>query len=148
MKSYVHTQIGYALLAIYGVAIPIVGYLIRDVELNSVSQAALILLLAALLTFSTLRVNVDHRTISIQFGFGIIRKSFSVSEIETYQVVRNRWYYGLGIRYTPRGWLYCVSGLSAIELQMKNGKYYRIGTDDPTGLASAVEEALRVSAGQ
>ena len=148
MKSYVHTQIGYALLAIYGVAIPIVGYLIRDVELNSVSQAALILLLAALLTFSTLRVNVDHRTISIQFGFGIIRKSFSVSEIETYQVVRNRWYYGLGIRYTPRGWLYCVSGLSAIELQMKNGKYYRIGPDDPTGLASAVEEALRVSAGQ
>ncbi len=148
MKNYVHTQIGYALLAIYGVVIPVVVYVMRDVELNGVSQAALILLLAALVTFSTLRVNVDHRTIKIQFGFGIIRKSFSVSEIETYQVVRNRWYYGLGIRYTPRGWLYNVSGLSAIELQMKNGKYSRIGTDDPTGLASAVEEALRVSAGQ
>jgi len=148
MKNYIHTQIGYALLAIYGVVIPTVAYLIRDVELNGVSQAALILLLVALVTFSTLRVKVDHLTIEIQFGFGIIRKSFSVSEIETYQVVRNRWYYGLGIRYTPRGWLYNVSGLSAIELEMKNGKYYRIGTDDPTGLASAVEEALRVSGGR
>ena len=147
MKNYVHTQIGYALLAIYGVVIPIVAYLIRDVEFNGLSQAALILLLVALVTFSTLRVKVDHRTIKIQFGFGVIRKGFPVSEIETYQVVRNRWYYGLGIRYTPRGWLYAVSGLSAIELQMKNGKYCRIGTDDPTGLATAVEEALRVSSG-
>ena len=147
MKKYVHTQIGYTLLAIYCVAIPIVAYLIRDVEFNGLSQAGLILLLVALATFSTLRVQVDHQTIKIQFGFVIIRKGFQVSEIETYEVVRNRWYWGLGIRYTPRGWLYCVSGLSAIELQMKNGKNYRIGTDDPEGLASAVEEALRVSAG-
>ncbi len=143
MKKYVHTQIGYALLAIYGVIIPIVAYLIRDVEFNGLSQAGLILLLVALATFSTLRVQVDHQTIKIQFGFGIIRKGFQVSEIETYDVVRNRWYYGLGIRYTPRGWLYAVSGLSAVELQLKNGKYFRIGTDDPTGLASAVEEALQ-----
>jgi hypothetical protein len=62
--------------------------------------------------------------------------------IEAYRVVENPWYYGWGIRFTPRGWLFNVSGFSAIELQMKSGKLYRIGTDDPEGLAKAVGEAL------
>ena len=148
MKTYVHTQIGYSLLTIYGVLILIVGYLVGITPLNMFAQAGLILLLVALVTFSTLRVKVDHQMIQIRFGLGVIRKGFPLSQILAYQVVKNPWYYGLGVRYTPRGWLYAVSGLSAIELQMKNGKSYRIGTDDPTGLASAVDEALRGSAGR
>ena len=142
MKDYSHTQTGYAMLAIYGVVILVMGYLLRNSELNGVSQGGLILVLIALMTFTTLRVQVDHRTIRIRFGLGVFRKDFPLSEIETCRVVRNPWYYGLGIRYTPRGWLYSVSGLSAVELEMKNGKHCRIGTDDPSGLASAINEAL------
>ena len=72
----------------------------------------------------------------------IIRKNFPLKEIEAYRVVKNPWYYGWGIRFTPRGWLFNVSGFSAIELQMKNGKRYRIGTDDPDNLAAALDETL------
>jgi hypothetical protein len=34
------------------------------------------------------------------------------------------------------------SSFSAIELQMKSGKRYRIGTDDPDNLSKALDEAL------
>ncbi len=143
MKNYVHTQIGYFLLATYAVLILIVGYLIRDAELSGLPQAGLILLVLALMTFVTLKVSVDEQKVQIRFGPGIFSKGFPLSDIETCEVVRNRWFYGLGIRYTPHGWLYSVSGLSAVELQMKNGKRYRIGTDDPEGLASAILDGLR-----
>jgi hypothetical protein len=56
-------------------------------------------------------------------------------------VVRNRWYYGWGIRITPRGWLYNVSGLDAVELALKNGKCVRIGSDEPHALARAIDHA-------
>ncbi len=143
MKPYSHTQIGYPLITVYSLMILIVGNLIRMSAFNLYAQAGLILLLLALVTFATLKVSVDDRRIRIQFGLGLIRKNFPIREIETTRVVKNPWFYLLGIRYTPRGWLYAVSGPSALELQMKSGKRYRIGTDDPAGFATAVEEALR-----
>jgi hypothetical protein len=57
-------------------------------------------------------------------------------------VVKNPWYYGWGIHLTPSGWLYNVSGFWAVELQMKNGKKYRIGTDDPEGLVQVIQDKL------
>jgi hypothetical protein len=142
MKEYKHTQIGYLLLFIYSAVILFIGYLTIVTGFNLIALAGLIIMLIVLGLFATLTVAVDEQMIMLQFGLGIIRKSFLLKDVETYRVVKNPWYYGWGIRYTPRGWLFNVSGFSAIELQMKGGKLYRIGTDDPEGLATAVDEAL------
>jgi len=75
----------------------------------------------------------------------LVRKSFQLNEIERYRAVKNPWYYFLGIRYTPRGWLFAVSGSSAIELEMKSGKFFRIGTDEPERLIEALDDAFRLS---
>ena len=99
----------------------------------------LIIVLTVLGIFSRLTVTIDDQVIKIQFGLRIIRKTFPLEEIEAHRVVKNPWYYGWGIRFTPRGWLFNVSGFSAIELQMKSGKRYRIGTDDPDDLAKVLE---------
>jgi len=56
--------------------------------------------------------------------------------------VKNPWYYGWGIRFTPHGWLYNVSGLHAVEIELKNGKKYRIGTDVPENLEKAIREFI------
>jgi len=142
MKEYKHTQIGYLLLIIYSAVILFIGYLNFVTGFNSIALAGLIILLIAMGLFATLTVAVNDRMIKLRFGLGIIRKVFLLKDVETYRVVENPWYYGWGIRYTPRGWLFNVSGFSAIELQMKDGKLYRIGTDDPEGLAKAIGEAL------
>ena len=142
MKQYKHTQIGYFLLIVYSVAVLFVGHLNIMTNFNPFALASLIIVLIALGIFTRLTVTVDDQMIKVQFGLRIIRKAFRLNEIEAYRVVKNPWYYGWGIRFTPRGWLFNVSGFSAIELQMKNGKTYRIGTDDPDNLAAALDGVL------
>ena len=142
MKQYKHTQIGYFLLIVYSIAILFVGHLNIMTNFNPFALASLIIVLIALGIFTRLTVTVDDQMIKVQFGLRVIRKAFRLNEIEVYRVVKNPWYYGWGIRFTPRGWLFNVSGFSAIELQMKNGKTYRIGTDDPDNLAAALDGVL------
>lgn len=139
---YKHTQIGYFLVTVYSIVVLFLGYFNIMTNFHPLTLIGLIIVLVILGTFSRLTVTVDDQTIKIQFGFRIIRKAFSLKEIEEFRVVRNPWYYGWGIRFTHQGWLFNVSGFSAIELQMKNGKRYRIGTDDPDNLAAALDETL------
>ena len=139
---YKHTQIGYFLVTVYSIVVLFLGYFNIMTSFHPLTFIALIIVLTVLGIFACLTVTVNDQIVKIQFGLGIIRKTFPLKEIETYRVVKNPWYYGWGIRFTPRGWLFNVSGFSAIELQMKNGKRYRIGTDDPDNLAKALGEAL------
>lgn len=142
ITRYTHTQIGYFLLTVYSIVVLFLGYLCIMTNFHPLTLISLIIILILLGTFARLTVTVDDRIIKIQFGLRIIRKTFPLKEIETYHVVKNPWYYGWGIRFTPRGWLFNVSGFSAIELQMKNGKRYRIGTDDSDNLAKTLDKAL------
>ena len=142
MQKYKHTQIGYLLLTLYSIVVLFLGYFNIMTSFHPLTFIALIIVLVILGTFSRLTVTVDDQMIKIQFGLRIIRKTFLLREIGAYRVVKNPWYYGWGIRFTPRGWLFNVSGFSAIELRMKNGKLYRIGTDEPNNLAKALNEVL------
>ena len=142
VEQYKHTQIGYLLLISYSVVALGIAFLNIAAAFHPLAVALLIILLIVLGIFSRLTVAIDDRTIKIQFGLRVIRKAFPLKEIDAYRVVKNPWYYGWGIRFTPRGWLFNVSGFSAIELQMKSGKRYRIGTDDPENLAKALGKAL------
>jgi hypothetical protein len=42
----------------------------------------------------------------------------------------------------PRGWLYRVSGSYAVEIKMKSGKRYLIGSDEPQKLADFINEQI------
>ena len=142
MEAYKHTQIGYFLIIVYSTLILVMGGVLIITEFRLIPLVVLLVMLIVLGLFATLTVGVTERKVDIRFGLGVIRKSFLLEDIRACRVVRNPWYYGWGIRYTLRGWLFSVSGLSAVELQMKSGKTYRIGTDDPQKLAKALEEAL------
>jgi hypothetical protein len=60
--------------------------------------------------------------------------------------VRNPWYYGWGVRLTPHGILYNVSGLNAVELLLDDGRRVRVGTDEPDALVRALAGATRMTA--
>ena len=104
------------------------------------ASSAIVFVCATL--FDSLTVRVSHDLVEISFGIGIIRKQFDVGNIRRASVVKNKWYYGWGIRLTPHGWLYNVSGLDAVEILMDNGKQYRIGTDQPNELHNAINSVL------
>ena len=92
--------------------------------------------------FHLLTVRISRSDIALSFGVGLIRKRFPIGDIRSARTVRNRWYNGWGIRMIRGGWLYNVSGFDAIEIQLKNERKYRIGTDQPKKLLAAVEPAL------
>ena len=62
----------------------------------------------------------------------------------SFQTVRNKWYFGWGIRYLGTGWLYNVSGLDAVEIVQNDGKMVRVGTDEPDVLARALSTVVEV----
>ena len=97
--------------------------------------------LTALLFFN-LTITVDDREVRAVFGVGLVRKTARLEDIAAAEVVRNRWWYGWGVKYTVKGWLYSVSGLDAVEVRLKNGKRFRLGTDEPEVLCAVIRRAL------
>ena len=91
--------------------------------------------------FHSLTVRVTGDDITLAFGIGVIRKSFLIDDVESAAQVRTRWINGWGIKKIKGGWLYNVSGYDAVEIRMKNGRIYQIGTDQPNELQTAIESA-------
>ncbi|MBP97670.1 hypothetical protein CMK18_17090 [Candidatus Poribacteria bacterium] len=94
------------------------------------------ILLGALFWCLEVKVNADE--ILLSYGFGFINKKIQLQQILQVEVVRNAWWYGLGIRLTPHGWMWSISGLDAIELTYQDGNKFRIGTNQPQGLYQAL----------
>jgi hypothetical protein len=54
------------------------------------------------------------------------------------KAVENSFRHGIGLRITHDGWVYTVSGFSAVQLTLKDGSQYRLGTKDQDGLLAAL----------
>ena len=112
---------------------------------------ALVPLLAAL-GFGALTVTVNQSHIAARFGLFLFRGWFTkrilLEDGENHQLVRNNWWYGFGIKYIGQGWLYNISGLDAVEFQLRNGRRVRIGSDEAERLVWAVTQAHKSSKAQ
>jgi len=97
-----------------------------------------ILVLVAFL-FHSLTIKVTDRTVSWAFGPGVFGKTVSFDDIESVRAVSNSFRHGIGLRITHDGWVYSVSGFKAVELAMKDGTHYRLGTNDQEGLLAALQ---------
>jgi hypothetical protein len=96
-----------------------------------------------LLIFYKLTIEIDDTHLEFRFGTGLVKKKYALKDIAECQPVKNPFWYGIGIRLTPGGWLYNVSGLYAIELTFKNKKSkVRIGSDKPEELSQTINKLL------
>lgn len=146
MHTYKHKQIGVPILSVFGTLIIISVLLIiftRAIPFMVISLFAIPVLLIITAVFSSLTVEVDTEKISLFFSRGFFKERFYLREISNAQIVKNKWYYGWGIRILPNGYLYNVSGFDAVEIGLKNNKKYRIGTDDAKGLLEGIEKAMK-----
>ncbi len=153
MITYKHTQISYLMIAVTLVVMALFAwvYITASAEPPSVDSgtnfavsATMVLILFILASFATLSTSIDEKYLRIKFGYGIFRKKFLLNEIASAKTVKNHWYCGWGIRgwLWPKMWIYNVSGFDAVEITMKNGKIYRIGTDVPKELETAISKLL------
>ncbi|EKD25268.1 MAG: hypothetical protein ACD_80C00092G0012 [uncultured bacterium (gcode 4)] len=112
---------------------------------NLLVTATMALIVFILASFASLQVSIDGKYLRIKFGYGIFQKKFSLNDILSAKTVKNHWWYGWGIRgwLWPKMRIYNVSGFDAVEIQLKNGKTYRIGTDEPKKLEEAILHAIK-----
>lgn len=141
-KIYKQTQFGYLIATLLIIGAILILLLMKIYGFDWIAFIVLIFLILCLLLFSTLTISINNDILEISFGIGLIRKKFLLKDIESCRIVKNPWYYGWGIRLTPYGWLYNVSGLYAAEIVLKTGKRYRIGTNAPNELEKAIQESI------
>lgn len=142
---YKHSQLGKIIILLVilleAITVVIVASLFSRGEIDvlwSVLLPVEVVALILLILFFRLTVTIEEKHLIISFGIGIIRKSWHVDEIARATPVTNKWWYGWGIRFTPHGWLYNIDGTKAVEIEKKNGKKFRIGTDEPDKLVAVI----------
>jgi len=148
MKLYSHTQpgklIGWVMISIVLLfAIGMVGSRIwtHPLYIQLIPYISVLLLMGCWVLFYSLTVDITATKMTVSFGPGFIKKIIKLDEIRGARTVRNKVWYGWGIRLTPHGWMYNVSGLDAVEIDLRDGKKFRIGTDEPERLQAAIRDA-------
>ncbi len=145
MTCYRHKQSGKWMIWILGSATTLILVLLImlgfRLPASVVVSVVLVFLALCLFIFASMTVEVTAERVSLWFGSGLIRKNFPAQSIRSASKVRNHWYYGWGIRLTPHGWLFNVSGLDAVQIELRNGRKYRIGTDQPEKLLAAIRHS-------
>ena len=139
---YSHRQAGHVVrmaASMGGLIAVILMYAVA--EAKSAALLAIVIAMGVAWLFGSMTIEVKDGTLQWWFGPYFWKKSVPLSEVETAEQVRNKWWWGWGIRYYGKGWLYSISGLDAVEVTLKSGKRIRLGTDDPRGLVAALQRA-------
>lgn len=144
-KIYTHKQLGYVIIF---VSLAIVLFSIRYLYKDNYSSPEFIILISiislCLLFFYSQTVEITETNVKTSMGIGIIRRNINTGIIVDSKIVKNKWYTGWGIRMIPGGMMFNVSGLSAVELTLKNRNVFRIGTDDPDNLNNTIKNLIKL----
>jgi len=97
--------------------------------------AGTIALIVVAFLFRSMTIEISDKELRWYFGSGFYSKRVPMDEVASAEVVQTSFMNGWGIHYTPRGWLYNVSGFDAVCVTLRNGKRFCLGSDEPEELA-------------
>nr|WP_299074110.1 hypothetical protein [uncultured Allomuricauda sp.] len=146
--KYKKSQIGWVALLIFALVI-ILPYLVYANQwgnnpLPSTPFLVLVLIFVVIcFMFYKLKVELSGSILKLTYGIGLIRIKLKIDELERTEIVKTPWYYGLGIRITPKGMLYNIQGSKAVSIEYtSNGKrkLVMVGSPEPERLKEALEE--------
>lgn len=142
--KYENIQFGWIIIAAFtsAVAFLIIAYFIQLGD-NSIDRMGLLVVstvpLLLLLCFYRLKTVIEHDTIHLIYGIGLVHIKLKPTEITEVREVKIPFYAGLGIRFTPSGMLYNIQGNKAVAITYgKSKKTVRIGTPEPAVLKNAI----------
>lgn len=148
--SYSHKQLAVTILVALGLGAGLC--LLFGIAFNAPRARLTLFLLAAVLgicaiVFCSLTIELSDSFLSWYFGPGLIRKHVATTEIKDAIVTKSRLVHGWGVHFTSKGWLYNVSGFDAVQITLKSGKTFLLGSDEPEQLCSALQRAIGPDAG-
>lgn len=142
-QAYKHKQWGFVTFA--GIPLVMVFVLALNDQVVALPAAAIGVLFGLLtlvaIAFSSMTIEVNESEITWYFGPGVFKKSLPLEEVGRCRKVKNPIWMGFGIHAYGTGWIYNVSGLLGVEIELKGGAFIRLGTDQPNYLIQAIEDA-------
>jgi len=132
MKTYQHTQAARAIVR--GLLLMGAIFAMGCVFIRPLIPGTVVIFVTAYL-FRSMTIEISDTELTWYFGSGFPLKRVPISEVASAEAVRTSFWNGWGIHYTPRGWLYNVSGFGAVCVTLRNGKRFCLGTDEPEKLA-------------
>ncbi|HEV2721172.1 MAG TPA: hypothetical protein VG323_14210 [Thermoanaerobaculia bacterium] len=142
MTHYRHTQIGWLIIVFMGAGAAIFAAILAHSGMSIIALGGLIVMAAMLAIFSTLTIEVTDEEFRFHFTFGLFGREIPLPAIAKCVEVENSVLYGWGIRVTPVGKLYNVSGAKAVELRMRGGDRLCVGSDEPARVCAVLEPLL------
>lgn len=147
---YEHTQRGYLAFPVFIFFLIMFAILLASADeergaLAVIFGVSFFIVMLVVLWFSVLRIRVGNAEVRASFGGGWPRKIIALDEVVGFRQVRNKWYYGWGVRRAPTGWMFNVWGLDAVEIEPSNGKKFLIGTNEPAELVSALSTRVALA---
>ena len=149
---YRKSQIGWIIIGIFITAIILIclTYLNQwgSNSFTTVTFLISLVLFAVIISlFYKLTIEIDGSIIKVIYGIGIIKIKIKVDKLLKIESIKTPWYYGLGIRFTPKGLLYNIHGSKAVLIDFTSkgqSKSMMIGTAEPQKLTRALEEAFKM----
>jgi len=147
MSGYDHTQRAPMHWILWAVVVLVAGiaWLTRG-EPGTLVPLGIVecLCVIAALAFKWLRVCDAGEALLIAFGpLPLARKRIRYSDVAGVEMARSTLVDGWGIHYViGRGWIWNLWGRDCARLTLRNGRHFRIGTDDPAGLVAFLESRI------
>ena len=138
---YRHRQIGYLPIAL-GVILALTMGSVAWRRSPMIGVAVLLVIMLGPLLFSSLTITICDGMLSSHFGFGFWLKRFAVADIVDATLASSNWAEGWGIRVTSHGMLYNVSGTRGVEIRLRSGTRFRLGSDEPDLLLRALQAVI------
>lgn len=146
-NPYKNRQWASPLLLVLLLVIPILDALLQYLGATPVERympltALGLVLVSVAIFFSSMTIEVNAQEVRWHFALKQFTKTIPLDAIKNVEKVKNPWWMGLGIHSFGTGWIYNVSGLWGIELELKSGELIRLGTNQPNYLKQAIQDAL------
>lgn len=137
---YKKSQIGYAIPVITGLVI-VASYLSPGQgDMSKLILTSILFVVGVM--FYKLTIVIDNEKIYAYFGYNLFKRTlyFRDMDFDSITVEKIHWYTGIGIRLTPKGWLYNVAFGRAVRVTSAEGKVFFAGSKEPEAVKAKLLE--------
>ncbi|MGH7328650.1 MAG: hypothetical protein ACREJX_09905 [Polyangiaceae bacterium] len=143
---YEHRQIGWVTIVVIVGVIAALSVALAISERNGEQQRAfnVVIIVVAVIgaIFSSLTIRITDRSMAWWFGVPMIGRQIRLDEVESIGPTRTNIMEGWGIHLTWwHGWVWNVSGFNAVQIKLRSGMRFAVGTPEPQAVVEAVERA-------
>lgn len=140
---YEHRQVGWlTVIFLFAIAVLIcIAAAISAPSERTISYSLVPILFVVAALFSTLTVRVTERHITWFFGVSGIGRRIPLAQIISIRPIKTSILEGWGIHLTWHGWVWNVSGFNAVQIVLRSGTRFAVGTPEPQAVIDAVQSA-------